>query len=72
MRKARNNNNFIDKTFTIIAYVILRVFPASQQEKKDLLEVIQMKKKLQELMIKLLYKTTEPKPKLILTMLMRI
>ena len=34
MRKARNNNNFIDKTFTIIADVILRVFPASQQEKK--------------------------------------
>ena len=26
MRKARNNNNFIDKTFTIIADVILRVF----------------------------------------------
>jgi tetratricopeptide (TPR) repeat protein len=34
MRKARNNNNFIDKTFTILADVILRVFPASQQEKK--------------------------------------
>ena len=34
MRKARNNNNFIDKTFTIMADVILRVFPASQQEKK--------------------------------------
>ena len=34
MRKARSNNNFIDKTFTIIADVILRIFPASQQEKK--------------------------------------
>jgi tetratricopeptide (TPR) repeat protein len=34
MRKARSNNNFIDKTFTIIADIILRVFPASQQEKK--------------------------------------
>ena len=34
MRKARNNNNFIDKTFTIIADVLLRVFPASQQEKR--------------------------------------
>jgi tetratricopeptide (TPR) repeat protein len=34
MRKARNNNNFIDKTFIIIADVILRVFPASLQEKK--------------------------------------
>ena len=37
MRKARSNNNFIDKTFTIIADVILRVFPASQQEKSFLL-----------------------------------
>jgi len=35
MRKARSNNNFIDKTFTIIADVLLRVFPASQQEKKS-------------------------------------
>ena len=35
MRKARNNNNFIDKTFTILADVLLRVFPASQQEKKS-------------------------------------
>jgi tetratricopeptide (TPR) repeat protein len=34
MRKARSNNNFIDKTFTILADVLLRVFPASQQEKK--------------------------------------
>ena len=34
MRKARSNNNFIDKTFTIIADVILRAFPASKQEKK--------------------------------------
>jgi hypothetical protein len=28
MRKARNNN-FIDKTFTIMADIILRVFPES-------------------------------------------
>jgi tetratricopeptide (TPR) repeat protein len=34
MRRSRNNNNFIDKTFTIIADVLLRVFPASLQEKK--------------------------------------
>lgn len=34
MRKSRNANNFIDKTFTIIADVLLRVFPASLQEKK--------------------------------------
>ena len=34
MRKARNNNNFIDKTFTIIADVILRVFlPVSKKKK---------------------------------------
>lgn len=34
MRKAKNNNNFIDKTFTILADILLRVFPASSQEKK--------------------------------------
>ena len=34
MPRSQRNNNFIDKTFTIIADVLLRVFPASQQEKK--------------------------------------
>jgi len=34
MRKTQKNNNFIDKTFTIIADVLLRLFPASSQEKK--------------------------------------
>jgi tetratricopeptide (TPR) repeat protein len=34
MRKARNNSNFIDKTFTILADLFLRVFPATQEEKK--------------------------------------
>lgn len=34
MKKFRNNNNFIDKTFSILADVILRLFPASSQEKK--------------------------------------
>lgn len=34
MRKRRTNNNFIDKSFTILADILLRVFPASQQEKK--------------------------------------
>ncbi len=34
MRKSRTNNNFIDKSFTILADILLRVFPASQQEKK--------------------------------------
>jgi len=33
-RKARNNANFIDKSFTIIADILLRVFPASIEEKK--------------------------------------
>jgi hypothetical protein len=32
MRKARSNNNFIDKTFTIMADIILSI-SASQQEK---------------------------------------
>lgn len=34
MRKSRNNNNFIDKTFTIMADLLLRVFPATKEEKK--------------------------------------
>ena len=34
MRKARNNTNFIDKTFTILADILLRIFPASEEEKK--------------------------------------
>jgi tetratricopeptide (TPR) repeat protein len=34
MRKSRNTNNFIDKTFTIIADVLLRLFPASLEEKR--------------------------------------
>ena len=34
MRKIRSNNNFIDKTFSILADLLLRVFPASSQEKK--------------------------------------
>ncbi len=33
VRKARSNNNFIDRTFTILADLLLRVFPASKQEK---------------------------------------
>ncbi len=34
MRKARFNTNFIDKTFSILADLLLRVFPATQQEKQ--------------------------------------
>lgn len=34
MRKARSQNNFIDKTFTILADLFLRVFPATQDEKQ--------------------------------------
>lgn len=34
MRKSRKNNNFIYKTFTIIADVLLGIFPAGLQEKK--------------------------------------
>jgi tetratricopeptide (TPR) repeat protein len=34
MRKLRSNNNFIDKTFSIMADLLLRVFPASQKEKQ--------------------------------------
>jgi tetratricopeptide (TPR) repeat protein len=31
------NDNFIDKTFTIIADILLKIFPASQQEKQAFL-----------------------------------
>lgn len=34
MRKIRSNNNFIDKSFSILADLLLRLFPASSQEKK--------------------------------------
>lgn len=33
MRKVRKNTNFIDKTFTILADLFLRIFPASKDEK---------------------------------------
>ena len=31
---SQKNENFIDKTFTIIADVLLKTFPASKQEKQ--------------------------------------
>ena len=34
MAKTQKNDNFIDKTFTIIADIILKVLPASKQEKE--------------------------------------
>lgn len=37
MRKLRKNTNFIDKTFTILADLFLRIFPASQDEKRSFL-----------------------------------
>ena len=33
MGRAQKNDNFIDKTFTIVADILLKVFPASTQEK---------------------------------------
>jgi tetratricopeptide (TPR) repeat protein len=33
MARAQKNDNFIDKTFTIVADILLKVFPASNQEK---------------------------------------
>ena len=35
MSRSQRNDNFIDKTFTIIADLILKVLPASKQEKKS-------------------------------------
>ena len=34
MSRAQRNDNFIDKTFTILADILLKVFPASKQEKQ--------------------------------------
>ena len=34
MGRVQKNDNFIDKTFTIVADILLKVFPASKQEKQ--------------------------------------
>nr|YP_009330555.1 Ycf3 [Coccophora langsdorfii]ANS72327.1 Ycf3 [Coccophora langsdorfii] len=34
MSRSQRNDNFIDKTFTIVADIILKVFPASKEEKE--------------------------------------
>lgn len=34
MSRAQRNDNFIDKTFTLMADILLKVFPASKQEKQ--------------------------------------
>ena len=34
MGRVQKNDNFIDKTFTIVADILLKVFPASKQEKE--------------------------------------
>lgn len=34
MSRSQRNDNFIDKTFTIVADILLKVFPASKQEKQ--------------------------------------
>jgi tetratricopeptide (TPR) repeat protein len=34
MVRAQRNDNFIDKTFTLLADILLKVFPASKQEKQ--------------------------------------
>ena len=34
MGRIQKNDNFIDKTFTIVADLLLKIFPASKQEKQ--------------------------------------
>jgi hypothetical protein len=34
MPRTQRNDNFIDKTFTVIADILLKVLPTSQREKK--------------------------------------
>ena len=36
MPRFQKNDNFIDKTFTVIADIVLKVLPASKQKKKHL------------------------------------
>ena len=39
MGRSQRNDNFIDKTFTVIADILLKVLPASKQEKQALLKI---------------------------------
>ena len=34
MGRSQRNDNFIDKTFTIVADILLKILPASKQEKQ--------------------------------------
>ena len=34
MPRSQKNDNFIDKTFTIVADILLRIIPTSQREKE--------------------------------------
>jgi hypothetical protein len=34
MGRSQRNDNFIDKTFTVMADILLKVFPASKEEKQ--------------------------------------
>ena len=34
MGRTKRNDNFIDKTFTLVADILLKIFPASKQEKQ--------------------------------------
>ena len=42
MGKTQKNDNFIDKTFTIVADLLLKILPASKEEKEAFFPIIKM------------------------------
>ena len=54
MGRSQRNDNFIDKTFTLLADILLKVFPASKQEKQAFFStVMECPRKQKEIMQKL-------------------
>jgi hypothetical protein len=39
MPRSQRNDNFIDKSFTVMADIILKIMPASKKEKEALLTI---------------------------------
>jgi hypothetical protein len=40
MPRTQRNDNFIDKTFTVIADILLKVLPTSQREKQRIISAL--------------------------------
>jgi len=44
MPRTQRNDNFIDKTFTVIADILLKVLPTSQREKQRIISALLSKR----------------------------